>query len=213
MECLSVDQKRRRRIHALRPTTINAEVRPRRESLRRQLLSQLFFKRMAQLFKKKRQKKPSTVWYDKVAFPPSAWQGPARVSPYGYESDSENEEYTCISSASLNNVLTESLTPTQNATANNCSNTYSESPAVLHLERIPRDLRETDALDSEEVYLDGFVTTRSRSNSFENMGPVKRRLYSKKFCRQFAAINIILLMLNILVLTGIVYRGFGKGCL
>ncbi|AII81176.1 ORF2 [Equid alphaherpesvirus 1] len=205
-----MDPTWRRRIHVSNPTTINVEPRPRRESLRRQLLSQLFFKKMSQLFKKKRQTRPSTVWYDRVAFPPSAWQGPARVSPYGYESDSENEEYTRISSATSSNVLTDSPTTTQDDPTGRCTDAYAESPAVLHLDTVTRNHHEAAALPSE-VYLDGFCDQHKDPSG--RMGPIKRRLYSKTFCRQFAAINIILLMLQILVLIGIVYRGFGKGCM
>ncbi|AFI33137.1 membrane protein V1 [Equid alphaherpesvirus 8] len=204
-----MDSKWRRRIHVSSPTTINVEPRPRRESLRKQLLSQLFFKKMSQLFKKKRHARPSTVWYDKVAFPPSAWQGPARVSPYGYESDSENEEYTRINSTTFSNELPASP-PTQDDPTDRCTDAYAESPAVLHLDNVSRNHSEA-ASPPSEVYLDGFCDQHKDPSG--HMRPIKRRLYSKTFCGQFAAIHIILLMLQILVLIGIVYRGFGKGCM
>ncbi|QPI70112.1 type 2 membrane protein [Equid herpesvirus 6] len=178
--------------------------RPRSERLLQRLSATPALRGMAKFFRKKRSTpKARSVWYEGgSSFPPSAWKGPARTSPYGYESDSETEEACRLRAddGDRPRLASGAAAVFRNPAVD------TGSPAVLPLD----GSRRRDPAPAD-VYLEGFPTLREQEELQLAPRPARKRGDGAACCRRLTVANIILLLFQVLALTGIIFYSIHHG--
>ncbi|AIL02919.1 membrane protein V1 [Equid alphaherpesvirus 3] len=182
----------------------NARPRPQSQRPLQRLLAVPAIGGMAKFFRKKRGGARSrSVWYEGgTAFPPSAWKGPARTSPYGYESDSDADEASRLRQGDGDR----SRLASGAAGVRRELGVEAGSPAVLPL----NGSRRRDPTPAD-VYLDGFPTLREQEELQLAPRPVQKSGGAGACCQRLVIANVVILLFQVLVLTGTIFYSLHHG--